>query len=258
MEILAIPETGGHRGSAAVTDDQFFFVHVMKTAGGTFRQHIYDNFPPGAVYPDRRIVGSTAQMNREYTDIQSMLDLTGEQRERTRVFGGHFPFCTVDMLGLRLLTLTILRDPVDRTISYLRRRQSRREPDRRPEEIYEDPMLFPMFIHNHQVKLFALTAADRPESYLDLLEIDDARLEVAKENLERVDLLGLTREFERFLQAVRDRYGWRIGGVQSRHVADGGGWEPSAAFRRRVASDNAADVEFYRLAEQLYRRRERG
>ena len=241
-----------------MTDDQFFFLHVMKTAGGTFRQHIYDNFPPGAVYPDRRIVGSNMQMYRDYRNIQSMLELTVEQRGGTRVFGGHFPYCVVEMLGVPLVTLTILRDPVDRTISDLKRRRSRREPDRHPEEIYEDPMLFPMFVHNHQVKLFALTADDHPESFLDVLDVDHSRLEIAKQNLERVDLLGLTREFERFLEAVRDRYGWRIGNVQSQHVAGDGGWEPSASFRRRVASDNAADVEFYRFAEQLYSVREGG
>jgi hypothetical protein len=32
---------------------RYFFVHVMKTGGATFRRHIEDNFPePGAVYPD--------------------------------------------------------------------------------------------------------------------------------------------------------------------------------------------------------------
>lgn len=249
--------------------DQFFFVHVMKTAGGTFRQHIYENFAPGEVYPDRRVAKDPAQMADEYTLIARMLDLPREQRRKTRLFGGHFPFCTVDMLGLPLETLTILRDPVDRIVSYLRRRQSSaqgararaygpqslRGEGRTPEEIYDDPMVFPMFIHNHQVKQFALTAADQPESYLDVLAVDDDRLEVARNNLDRVDLIGLTAHFDEFLGEVRERYGWTITPVESQHVAGRDTWEPSPEFRARIASDNAADVEFYEYARSLHDQR---
>ena len=45
----------------AVEGRRFFFVHVMKTGGTTFRRHVDANFPgPGAVYPDRVLEGITA------------------------------------------------------------------------------------------------------------------------------------------------------------------------------------------------------
>ena len=33
---------------------------------------------------------------------------------------GHFPLCTTELLGGAFTTFTVLRDPVERTLSYLR------------------------------------------------------------------------------------------------------------------------------------------
>ena len=75
-------------GGAAI----FFFVHVMKTGGATFRRHIEDNHPePGAVYPDRALDGNLREAN---ILIDRVRTLSPERRSQIRAYTGHFPAVT--------------------------------------------------------------------------------------------------------------------------------------------------------------------
>jgi hypothetical protein len=235
-------------------DLRFFFVHVMKTGGGTFSAHIKSNFEPDEQYPselDPDILVARAE-------IDYLTALPAERRERIRIYRGHFPFVAAELLGIELVTITILREPIERTISYLKHCKRYREQHRSMtlEQIYEDPFFFPTEILNYQTKLFAMTPDDEPESYLDPIEIDERRLEIAKENLERVDVLGLQEHFPEFLEELAQCYGWRFGDVDDRHVGRERGISP--ALRRRITEDNAIDLEFYEHARRLWERRRAG
>jgi hypothetical protein len=224
----------------------------MKTGGTTLRRHIRANFKWPEVYPLKRLDPDLQKANYR---LDYLTSLPPGRRRRIRVYTGHFPFVAVEMLGIELTTMTVLRDPVERTLSYLRHCQVYHDQHRSLalEEIYEDPVFFPCFIHNHQAKLFALTVADEPDTYMDLLEVDEDRLELAKENLERVDVLGLQDRFDELLAELESRFGWTIGAVPDAHV----GRRPAvpASFQRRIAEDNRADVEFYEHAVALYEHR---
>ena len=116
--------------------------------------------------------------------------------------------------------MTILRDPVERIISLLqqlRRGAAWRDPSRPApmatlalEEIYEKPDVYETLAHNHQTKLFSLTPDDAPTGYMQVVNVDDAWLAVAKQNLARVDVVGLTERYDQFLQEVVRRLGWRV------------------------------------------------
>ena len=232
---------------------RFFFIHVMKTAGGTLRRHIRANFAEDEVYPLQRLDGNLLHANFM---LSHLAGLPPERRQRIRAYTGHFPFMAVDVLGEDLTTITVLRHPVERTLSYLRNHRLYERGKGVPmEELYEDPYWFPFFIHNHQAKLFALTVEDEPDSYMHPLEVDRERLELAKANLGRVDVLGTQEGFGDVLTELRDRFGWHIGDVADVHVNPGR--EVPASFRRRIEEDNAADMEFYEHALALCAERRR-
>jgi hypothetical protein len=233
-------------------DHQFFFVHIMKTGGASFRQHVYAGFAPGEVYPDR----SCDDMYRANTSIEYLLSLPAERKAAIRVYTGHFPFLVSEMMGIDFVTLTILRDPVDRTISYLKhcKRYHEHHRDLPLEEIYEDPFFFPCFIQNHQSKIFSMTPDDEFQSFMEVIDVDERRLKLAQENLERIDLLGLNEHYGEFLDGISRRFGWRFTDRPNLRVADEP-WTVTPAFRKRIASDNRADMAFYDYARQLHERR---
>jgi hypothetical protein len=237
-----------------MTGRRFFFIHVMKTGGGTLLREMLANFSRQAVYPFAR---HDPDMRAANFSIAYLTGLPEKRRAGIRVFTGHFPFVAVELLGMRLTTITILRDPVERTISYLRHCKHHHERHRglALEEIYEDPFFYPCFIENHQAKMFALIAEDEPETYMHVLDIDHDRLELAKANLERVDVLGTQDRFDELLGELAQRFGWRCGGVANKNVGKGGEARVPASFRRRIAEDNAADMEFFEHARMLCERR---
>jgi hypothetical protein len=157
------------------------------------------------------------------------------------------------------VTMSILRDPNERTVSFLRHCK-RHEPRLRGlslEAIYDDAWMFPLLIQNYQSKLYSMTFDDKLDSHLDDIEVDDRRVEIAKRNVDRLDVLGLNDRYHEFLARVHERFGWRIRTVEDQRVASDD-WQVQPSLRRRIADDNAADVEFYEYAKDLYERRERG
>jgi Sulfotransferase family len=235
-------------------EQKFFFIHVMKTAGWTLREHITANFERDEVYPWEHL---DADMLRANFELAYLTGLPASRRARTRVFCGHFPFVAIELLGEEVTTITILRDPVERILSFLRQRKAVHDTDGSMllEDIYEDQFLFPALIHDHQAKLFALTVDDQPESYMHALDVDAERLELAKRNLERVDVVGTQDRFEELLSGLERRFGWRRGTVERINASPKAPRDASASFRRRIADDNQADIEFYEHAVRLCEQR---
>jgi hypothetical protein len=231
---------------------RFFFVHIMKTGGATFRQHVYANFGEGEVYP----VPKVEDMDRAWL-VDYVLGLPEARRNRFRAYAGHFPFVVTELLPGDFVTMTIVRDPVARTISYLKhcKRYHDHHRDLSLDEIYQDTFHFDCFIHNHQTKIFSMRVGDKLESYMDRIDVDEERLELAKANLEKIDVLGLNEHYPAFLDQLRDRYGWRFDQVHNRRVSREKKWVASPELRVRIAEDNAIDMAFYEHAARVYERR---
>jgi hypothetical protein len=225
----------------------FFFLHVMKTAGTTFNQYLDQKFDPAQVFP-----GPTSwKGDGGYWHIDKILSLTDEQRSSIRLFRGHFPFIIAERFRTPdYVILSILREPVDRTISFLAMRQRRRAPHLSLEAIYDDAVTFENFIHDHMTKVFSFTPADSPRTYFDPMVVDDTRLDIAKRNLARVDVLGFQDRLDDMLAALHRRFAWRLDGVSSRNI--GQNPEVSAAFRRRIEDENRFDLALYEYAQELH------
>jgi hypothetical protein len=227
----------------------YFFVHVMKTGGSTFTQHIQANFAEDEVYPP-----STPDLARmyDYYLVDNLRTLDPEARRRIRAYVGHFPYVASKLVDADV-TLTLLREPVARTVSFLKHCRRHHEQHRglRLEEIYEDPWQFPTRIHNYQAKLFAMGLDDKLESHLDVIDVDDERLARAKAAIEEVDLLGLQEHYSTFVDDVRAQLGWTIGTVYDLQVSlvD---VAISDSFRARIEEDNAADLALYEHAREVW------
>ena len=243
-----------------------FFIHVMRTGGSTFKTVLQERFGPSHVYPDTATdldLASVAETTQNpfghpirsqaaldsYISIDRLLAVPPERRAELQAYVGHFPFVVTELMDIDLVTVTLLRDPVERTISQLRTAKARRVrfADASLEEIYEDGFEFPFFIHDHQSKVFAMQADDRLESILDVVDIDERRLALARANLEKVDVLGLQERYGEFLAAIEHRLGWRPPPRPDLNVS-GGEPQISPSFRKRICDDNAADIELYRHA----------
>jgi hypothetical protein len=238
-------------------------VHVQKTGGTDLFTRLggdpsipldHDRwFTEDEIYPnstDGDVFTVAPQMS-----VEQLLLRWNERRDQIRIVLGHFPVCTIELLDADFTTLTVLREPVERTLSYLRhhRRLTPDDKDTPLEEIYEDPFRYHGLLHNHMVKMFGMSADEMTAGMLTRIEFTPDHLERAKSRLGEVDVVGLQEDFETFCKELEDRFGWPLGAPF--HANRTEPFEVSESFRARIAADNAMDVELYEFCRDLQRTR---
>lgn len=231
-----------------VTEPQrYFFVHLQKTAGTTLYRRIRRHLGDPAVYPDR----TDGRPPETVLMVDHLLERWHARRSEIRVVTGHFPLCTTELLGVPFTTFTVLRDPVERTFSFLRHHRARTPADRDTplEQIYADDIRFHGLIHNHMVKMFSLRVSEMVAGCMTRVEFTREHLERAKERLAGVDVVGLQEDFESFCDELRARFGWDLGPAEFANRTEP--VEVAPAFAERIAHDNALDIELYEFARKL-------
>jgi hypothetical protein len=235
---------------------RFFLAHMQKTAGTTLRDRLRATFPDEQIYPNASDGTDPRIAVISVSHLQERWAVRGDQ---IRLLTGHFPVRTVELLDAAFVTMTILRDPVDRTLSFLRHQAERRQrgatEDTPLVEIYEDPFRFRHMIQNHMVRTLSLTPEEMMghDGVLTPVPYTPERLERAKEALACLDLFGLQDRIEEFCDELRRRYGLDVGDPLRTNTT-----EPAtvpSGFVDRIAEDNGLDVELYDYACRLYEER---
>jgi hypothetical protein len=234
---------------------RFFVVHIMKTGGTSLLHQFHQNFAPEEVYPNREL-DMDAERFLKHLRVDYLLSLSEERRRAIRVYMGHFPYVACELLGIDLVKLSLLREPIDRTVSLLQqlKRNGPRHKDSTLEQIYEHPNVFSRLTANHQTKVFATKADDDLVDYNNVIVVDADRLALAKRNLAQIDVLGLTEQYDEFLDELQSRFGWHFNrNVRANENVAIEGASPE--LRRRIAKDNEFDLELYDYARDLLRQR---
>jgi len=249
------------RYRSSVVQQRFFYVHVQKAAGTELRERLKRHFPPQRMYPDPTdgdIFAVAPQVS-----VRQLLARWEQRKAQIEIITGHFPYSTTELLDAEFVTLSVLREPVERTLSHLRhhRKMNPQAQGVPLETIYEE-VFRPAFFANHMVKMFSLTAQEIATSaakdtwaMVMHIEFTPERLARAKDQVGNLDVLGLHDHFDDFCDELHARFGWQLGEplYANRTPAE----EVTPGLRARIAADNAMDVELFEYARALYRDRRR-
>ena len=130
----------------------------MKTGGTSFVDIIGANFAADRRYPDVSIADNADVFQRveAYLFTPGIVTTVNGMEGHLHMVRGHFPFAIRSLLEDEYIAMTMLRHPVDRTISYLKhcRRYHVEHLQQDLEKIYEDHWFNKTFIHNYQTKMF--------------------------------------------------------------------------------------------------------
>lgn len=172
------------------------FIHVMKTAGTTFMTQVLHVLDPARVWPPqtrhlapgRGRIAAGAQGS--YGQQHEILAADPQHLLGHDVIAGHHPAVLVDVLasrfGGRPPSITLLRHPVERTISHLRMNRSLHGAEGAPlEAVYEDPRFHEPFFRSHQTKVLSTT--------VDELREPPAGSEPARQMAEHPEVVALLR-----------------------------------------------------------------
>lgn len=96
---------------------KIFFLHMPKTGGVSLSAAIAPAFPFWAINPDPCM---SARNDGKYPPIDVIIDAMRFRPDRVHYMYGHFHLSCAAMMGPAAKTVTVLRHPVDRMISYYR------------------------------------------------------------------------------------------------------------------------------------------
>jgi hypothetical protein len=238
----------------------YFVAHMQKTAGTTLRDRLRATFAEEQIYPNASDGPDARVAVISVSHLQERWRARGDQID---LLTGHFPLRTTDVLDTDrpFVTMTVLRDPVERVLSFLRHQADRRQrgatEDTPLVEIYEDPFRFEAMIRNHMTRTLSLTPEEfgPGDGVLTSVAYTPERLDMAKEALAAMDAFGLQHRLEEFCGELEMRFGLDTGEPRRSNTTEPRDVDPS--FRDRIAEDNALDVELYQYACRLYEERHR-
>lgn len=234
---------------------RYFFVHLQKTAGTALFRRLRHHFGTDAVYPRPEEQGTPEAV----LDVDRLRRRLAETGDEYQVVTGHYPLCVVDVLDEPFATFTVLRDPVERTLSFLRhqREVEPRFAGRSLEEIYADPIATGPLVRDHMVRMLSLRPAEMTNGALTAVTVGDDHRERAQENLaERIDVMGLQEHFETFCADLEAAFGWDLG--EPLYMNRTTPFPAADRLRDQIASDNVHDVALYQFSVELWRDRHRG
>lgn len=178
------------------------FYHIPKSAGTTLNSVLKKNYQP------ENFVECGINTQAFMADMKTW---PPDRLAQVRLLQGHFPFGIHELLPGRPRYFTLLRDPVDRVISYYY--HAKREPlhylhkhihgnDWSLKDLLESRI--PIMMNDAQVRLISGVFDTLPFN-----EVDERLLEQAITNLRTFAVVGVMEQFDLTLLLLQKAFGWR-------------------------------------------------
>lgn len=242
----------------ATPDRRYFVAHMQKTAGTTLRDRLRATFAENEIYPN----GSDGNDGRLSVISVSHLEQCWAARgHEIRLLTGHFPVRTVELLpgDIEWTTMTVLREPAERVLSFLRHQAARRQrgatEDTPIEEIYADPFRREAMVQNHMTRILSMTPEEIRigDGVLGQVPYTSERLDMAKEALASLPIFGLQHRLDEFCDELQERFGLDTGTALRSNTTEPG--PVPEGLMDRIREDNALDFELFDYACALYEER---
>ncbi len=231
----------------------------MKTGGTSLRGMLLESvLQPHELAPYMPDADEQARLVFHVINPYRFKDKIPRDLAPIRVIAAHYPFLAYQIHPPPLITFSLLRDPVDRAASHLRHIQRDDHPNRPFEELYEDKQIFDDYLYNLQARAFVFDESDDAPSLMNrTFDWDEERLKRAQENLESLDVLGLTREFPTFAHDLERAFGWKFKRVVHWHDAPREQAAVPDSLRKRMRNDLEYDVRFFEHATRVFEARQK-
>ncbi len=239
-------------------DDTLYFLHIHKTAGSSLREYIQSKFPPDRISSLR-------------WELPFLIDARREDLEKWRVFCGHYGYHLERILGRPVVYVTMLRDPVERTISAFYDQRWREDlwlhahiKDMTLEDYVFDK-IGTREVMNFQTRTMAFDSVeDHFKGYSELWRDaeetervlgDRGLLELAKARITKCACVGFQDAFHDSMRLLAYTFGWSRPQAEPRkNIRRTEKEELSDRVLQRIRDITALDQELYDFARERFDR----
>lgn len=235
---------------------RLIFIHIAKTGGSTMQFVIRRQYPAQKVI--KFIWSEQADQRKE------LLEKIQAERDQLACLLGYIRFDTDGIFSEPPVSITMLRDPVTRTISHYH--FGRSNPDKATRFEFSSNLTIQEYMNHPRQKNYmtrhiaALNGAfyRNSDQQLEAGESDESLLDRAKAVLrDKIDVVGLTEQFDASLFLMKARLGW--GFINYYRQNDSSSFKNKEP-RTKVTPELAAEMEqaspldfaLYRYAKTLF------
>ncbi|MCB1706943.1 MAG: hypothetical protein KDI17_18935, partial [Halioglobus sp.] len=181
-------------------------------------------------------------------DAQAALAEMKRADSQARMVSGHFPLSCVEEAGGHWHTFTLLRHPLDRVLSALKR-QSDRDSGETMQSIYNNPLRFHLLFDNHMVKMLGVAPDEIDVGIFSPVRPERRHLDRAMAALQQCDVIGVQEDFDAFCQRLECTFDWTLG--ERLAVNRASEHDVPDELVERIRADNQLDLELYACALQI-------
>lgn len=239
----------------STTKKPLIFLHVPCAAGCKFMGALRRKFNENSIC--RIVANESVTRKRGKMSIAEFKNLSQEERDKIKLLMGHMSFGIHEDFSSLCDYVTLLREPVSRTISqyyYISTKLDHDDYDKVSKMTLEEYAVSSMAgANNFQTRMIS---ANHEFSSVDIFPLPANALEVAKKNLrEYFKVVGVVEKFHESLFAVKKAFSWNNVYYDHSHNHSNPkrpkNSEISLATREAIAKNNALDLELYSYAEKL-------
>ena len=218
------------------------FLHIPKTAGTTLTGILNRNYP-------------AAEIKQLYNPNQFEQELaTGLADVNITILYGHFAY-DASLNSSEYYVFTFLREPIARTISnYLHLKKS---PEPQHKAWMKNVNSIEDFLQLKQAFNWQARHLSGQKFSTDFGKDLGLSFGMAKENLARMNFVGLTEQFEDSLLCLSTDLGWTKLKHKNQNVqlSQGVAEELATKYGEQIAEQNKLDMELYELATRLFQKK---
>ncbi|MEM1088759.1 MAG: sulfotransferase family 2 domain-containing protein [Pseudomonadota bacterium] len=237
-----------------------FFMHIPKTAGTTLRTVLELRFDAQRTVPSDQVMRQS--FNGNYPPIPYLMELSEDVWSNTQLLRGHYPWQLMKRFARTPVMLTMLREPVARSVSHLRhvRRNAAWAKDLSLADIMQKRAFVQSHIANIQTRMLTMRfALDDPSAWpADVNQpfpLSEESYRRALVTLRSFEFVGIQERFDESMALMFDMFRWALPNDFPRANESTDDVELDDELRRQLADINTYDLRLYDEAVALFEQR---